>query len=95
MASWPCPDVLGQPDISQYPTPWDTDLPAHQHQKLYCGFPGWPLGTVGPREAPPDPSMVDLESDTVPISMALHVSFDIDSADGLALNLAVAREGFQ
>lgn len=39
------------------------------------------------------PPTVDLESDTVPSRGSLQTWFNIDSAGGLASNLAVARGG--
>ena len=94
MASWACPDVLGQPSITKYPTLWDTNMPIDQCQRLYCGFSSAAQQNADSQEPPPSPATVDIERDAIPIPMGMHVSFDIDSAGGLASDLAVAHQGF-
>ena len=97
ISGWTCPDVLSQPTIAQHGVDWNTLFPVEQRRKVFTGLPDCPPAVSG-REStspPPTPSPIhlDLESDNIPEAGSFEVWLDIDSAGGIASNLAIAREG--
>ncbi|KAJ5117447.1 hypothetical protein N7448_011079 [Penicillium atrosanguineum] len=93
ICGWSCPDVLSQPAIAQYGVDWNILFPNEQRRKVFTGLPDdHPTSLVEP--SPPTPPIsLDLESDNIGNAENFEVWLDIDSAGGIASNLAVAREG--